>query len=234
MTPDQTVVVPAPAPARPVVDDDEQWEKEACEARHTALTKVQATADAWSKSIGAVLGAFALVAFIKGPEALKDLPTGAPARVTMPVINWTVDAGPAVVDLIFLAAIATSIAVVTAAVAAQGVPGWDRILDGPTYMERVTSSTRRAIDLLRWSRLTTLLAAVLLFAGLAIAWQATLQKLAAATPPTQAAIVSAPGAPPQCGVVAGADDGSLTFAVAKASPVPLPALASVTLVDECP
>jgi hypothetical protein len=101
-------------------------------------------------------------------------------------------------------------------------------------MHWVKDDTRCAIRLLVWSRIATLIAAVCLFAGLAIAWQATLQKLAAATPPKQAAIVSGAGVAPTCGVVSSAEDGSLTFALADSSAAPLPAAVTVALVEECP
>ena len=148
-------------PARPVTLDDELWEKEAVDAQHKSLATVQATAASWEKSIAAVLGAFALVAFVKGPAALTDIPTGPKSGMAINALGLTeIDPGRTVAFLIFVSAALVIIAVVSAAIAAQGVPAWVSVFDGFELMRRARDASIESIRWLRVSRAATLLADV--------------------------------------------------------------------------
>jgi hypothetical protein len=95
--------------------DDSRWDSEATELLHQSLPMIQGTAGKWGQSVTAVLGAFSLAAFLKGPESFTDLP--APWRLV-------------VVGLVLLGALAAAAAVYVAELAAQGSPRWVQQLDG--------------------------------------------------------------------------------------------------------
>lgn len=219
-------------PAQPVTEDDEQWSKEALDARHKSLATVQGVADSWGKSITAILGGFALVAFIKGPEAIKDVPTGSKALMDVPVFG-SVDPARTVVLLIFIAAALVIIAIVAAAIAAQGTPGWTTVLDGPTFHTNSTNATKTAIKLLWASRILTLVGAAVVFGALALAWAATIDKPSTSTPVAQSAIVSTASAV-VCGELRSLSDGSVEVVPAGGTASVISPSTAVTLVDACP
>lgn len=216
------------APTTPVTKDVRRWKTEADDARHKALERIQGTADAWGKSIGTILGAFALVAFLKGPEALKDVPT------TMAIgTGFTFDPARTVIVLVFAAALAVAIAMLLAAIAAQGMPGWDRILDAPTYQRNTQSAAKTAITLLNWSRGIALVGFILFFLALSLAWIGAIHKLESAAPQTQSAIVSTEAAT-MCGVLRTKPDGSLEVAPSSGPASAVGVAAVLTLVEDCP
>src|SRR5262245_4283151 len=95
--------------------DDARWEDEAIEEHHQGLAAIRASAARWGETIGALLGVFALVAFVKGPDTFTDI-TGSKAE--------------AAALLVALAAAAAAAAVLLAALAAQGIATNVRLLDG--------------------------------------------------------------------------------------------------------
>lgn len=221
-----------PRVGRPVTADDERWSSEALDARHKSLATMQGVADAWGKSIAAILGGFALVAFIKGPEAIKDVPTGPDAAFGLPVFG-SVDPARTVVLLIFIAAALVILAILAAAIAAQGTPGWTTVLDGPVFETESESATKNAIRLLWASRILTLVGAALVFGALALAWMSTVDALGKSTPKGQAAIVST-ATTVICGELRSQPDGSVDVVPKGGVPTLIAPTTSVTLVDSCP
>lgn len=204
-----------PAIAGSELVDALRWEKEAADARHTSLTSVRATADSWGKTITAVMGAFTVVAFLKGPESVGDLPAGIAV---------------AVVILILFAAALVGYAVVLAAMAAQGEPTWSRVLTGSVLRQNAESDTRTAIDRLNRSRQVTLVAFGVFLLALTVAWIGT---ATSSEPTAQRAIVST-ATMTACGEITTVGDGSLQLLIASAPPVAIAPEAALTLVDSCP
>jgi hypothetical protein len=224
---------------RPVLADDDRWKKEAVDARHTGLATVQSKAESWGKSIEAILGAFAIVAFIKGPEALGDLPTGPKVTYFLGVkgvpfvgdVGRLIDPARSVVLLIFLASAMVIVAVALAAIASQGVPTWTRILGAQNLRDNAVAATKRAIRYLQFSRILTLGAALLVFAALAIAWTAVLDN--PDEPKAQEAIVSSADGT-LCGALQAGPDGTLNIVPKGAGSTPVSASSQITLVESCP
>jgi hypothetical protein len=215
-----------------VLPDDLVWEEEAAAARHNALDNVRGTAKEWSQSIGLILGAFTTAAFLKGPEAFSDLPAaGFTLRFQLASIDVTYEPRTAALALIFLGAIVLTIALATATFAAQGTPGWTKQLNGETYRIKSTSATKWSIALLTVSRVTTIIAAVMILVGTAIAWSADAQKPTADE--AQSAIVQLQtGA--ICGVLSNAADGSLQVTPEGGATHAIPSTGNIVLVDGCP
>lgn len=216
---------PAPQPTA----DDLRWEKEALDGAHASLATAQARADSWSKSISALLGAFGLVAFIKGPEAIKDIPTTSSRY-------WPWDGAtpinPAfvVVVLIFGAALLLTAAIWMISRAAQGTLIWADYVDGPRLQNRTRVATQDAIRKMGRSRRFTLLSAALFFGALGVAWLSQFDKKDAAT---QSAIVSTATAA-MCGKLGSASDGSLEITPEGEAPAKIGGGATITLVASCP
>jgi hypothetical protein len=212
----------------PVLPDDERWEEEAADARHKSLDNVRATAKSWTESIGLILGAFTAVAFLKGPEALKDIPRGG---FTLSFAGLTYEPAWAVIYCVLLAAVALLVALTLGALAAQGSPEWAAQLDGRRFAVASMNATKTSITLLLISRISTGVAAALILLGMGVAWSAEIQKPAAASATN--AIVNA-GGRPVCGALSTAGDGSLSVTLEGAVAAAVDAGSAVTIVDDCP
>jgi hypothetical protein len=107
--------------------------------------------------VTAVLGAFTLAAFLKGPQSFTDIPA-----------PWTIP----VIGLVLLGALAAAAAIYTAALAAQGSPRWVAQLDGWQLKALHKQLGRHAARLLNLSRALTAGAALVVLAAMAVAWLA--------------------------------------------------------------
>jgi hypothetical protein len=220
-TPDQL------QPTKPVDSDDRRWSTEAADARHSGLKSVRDTADAWGKSISAVLGVFALVSFVKGPDVVSAIPTG--SRATFHLFFLTLDPARTVVAWIFIAAAMILVAVITAAIAAEGTPAWEPKLDGRRFRTLTEGGEKRAIKWLLISRILTLLGAFLVFCAMALAWTATIDKLSkpqVVMASTKDAVV--------CGELRSRPDGSIEVVSVGGATSVLAAGTDITPVDSCP
>lgn len=226
---------PAPAgPGRlPVTPDTRRWDREAVELRHTGLKAVRDTAAAWEKAIAAVLGAFGVAAIIKGPEALKDIPGYQKTAIDLPWLGLTdLDAPRTVALLIFAGAVTLGVAIVLAALAAQGVPTWIEGMDGPRLRRLSGLAARGAARKLFWSRVLTVIAALLVVSSMAFAWYAQIVAAEGAGPTSQNAIVvTALGA--VCGAITTADDGQIQMKIGE-DDTPIASPLAVSLVEKCP
>lgn len=135
--------------------DDQRWNTEAVEASHTALKDVRSAAQSWSGSIAGFLGAFGLVAFVKGPEALSDVEDATAAII---------------IGAVVVAALATSAAVLLAALASQGSPRRVSRLDGWTLKTWHRRRAKTAAGQLRASRLLAVGAALVVLVATALTW----------------------------------------------------------------
>jgi hypothetical protein len=200
-----------------ITSDDLQWEREADELRHTGLKAARDAAAGWEKSIASVLGVFTVVAFIKGPEALKDL-------------DDTV--GVIVVVVVLSAAICAIVATVCAALASQGSVHKLQRLDGVALRDFNRDAAKKVGDLLWASRFMALLAAFLILVGMAVAWFSTVGGSSEASP-AHVVLVSDKGTL-SCGVLR-TEDNSITLSPDGTAPgVPVPTVAQIVPVSACP
>lgn len=208
--------------------DDERWEEEAADARHKSLDNVRATAKAWMESIGLILGAFTTAAFLKGPEALTDIPANG---LTLSAFGWIYEPARTVVNVVLLGALLLAVALGLAALAAQGTPGWATQLTGRVYARRSESATLWSIRWLKLSRFATVMAAALILIGMAMAWTAQIEKPAGAD--TTSAIVTS-GGRSVCGTLSTAADGSVSVAPKGGTATIVDAGSTVNVVESCP
>jgi hypothetical protein len=197
--------------------DDRRWDQEAEDLRHTSLEKLKASAEAWEKSVSALLGIFSVVAFIKGPATFEDLGTAS---------------GIAVATLVLLGAACAVAAIACAAVAAQGIPTWQERLDGAVLRRRVEQSARRGATLLWASRITAIVAALLVLAATSVAWLS--QVGGGDRSPPSLLVLQGSGAL-LCGDMIVGQDARLSIsATGKPPGVLVEDAKSVTPVDACP
>jgi hypothetical protein len=190
-----TMQTPAPPSSWGLDPDDSRWEAEATELLHQSLPKLQDAAAKWGQSVTAVLGAFSLAAFLKGPESFTDLP--APWRLV-------------VIGLVLVGGLAAAAAVYTAAVAAQGSPRWVQQLDGWQLKALHKQLGRHTGRLLNLSRALTAGAALVVLGAMAIAWLA--DSLQAEEPARQSAVVVWRSGQVRCGQLAGGSAPTLQLA----------------------
>jgi hypothetical protein len=211
-----TVDTPAPPNSWGLDPDDSRWETEATELLHQSLPKLQDAAAKWGQSVTAVLGAFSLAAFLKGPESFTDLP--APWRLV-------------VIGLVLVGALAAAAAVYTAALAAQGSPRWVQQLDGWQLKALHKQLGRYAGRLLNLSRALTAGAALLVLVAMATSWLA--DSLQPEKPASQSAIVVWRSGQVRCGQLAGGSSPTLQLADGQMA-AGLQDVAQVVIVDRCP
>jgi hypothetical protein len=212
----------------PVAADDLQWEEEAIEVRHKALDNARATATSWGESIGLILAAFTTAAFLKGPEALTDIPADG---FTLTAFGWTYEPATTVVNVILAGALTLALALAFAALAAQGTPGWTAQLTGRIYAVKSADATRASIRYLKLSRWATVGAATLILLGMAMAWTAQLQKPGGTS--TTSAIVSA-GGRSICGLLTTAAGGAVTVTPEDGAATAVDAGSQISVVESCP
>jgi hypothetical protein len=150
----------------PATDDDERWKQEADDLRHTGLNAIRESAGKWLESIAVILGVFSVVAFLKGPESLADLNDDVAYLLTC---------------FVLAAALAAGVATWLAALASQGSPKVVRVLTGPELRKHVEGSYYRVARQLWWSRVLTVLAALLIAIGIGLAWFASISDTTAKT-----------------------------------------------------
>jgi hypothetical protein len=213
----------------PILPDDLAWEDEANAARHKALDNVRATAKEWGTSIGLILGAFTTAAFLKGPEALTDIPADGFELTVFGLVSYE----PAVVVLwlVIIGALVLAFALAAAAMAAQGTPGWTEQMTGPVYAVKSMEATKKSIRWLITSRFATALAATLILLGMAVAWSAQLEKPKADS--ATSAIVGTSVAA-VCGALTTAEDGSVSVTPKGGATQKVDPSATLTIVDGCP
>jgi len=200
----------------PIPDEDDwRWEREATDLRHSSLTTVRSVAEKWAGSIAALLGVFSVAAVVKGPEKLADIENG-PLQITL-------------ILLVGVAAASAFVAILLAALAAQGLPRVVDVLDGVILKAWSQQRARLAIRLLFWSRIVAATAALLIIASALIAW-ADVAVAGGEQKAAQSVLVVDSSGKVFCGEIQGTD-GALRFA---GQTDPLKDVISLLLVDTCP
>jgi hypothetical protein len=142
--------VPTVAPT----PEDLRWKKRVEDATYNALPNIRAASEKWAATISAVTGVFAIFALVKGRDDITKLSHG-----------WEI----AVASILAGATLLAVRAILLAAVAAQGTPARLRI-DVSSVRELYERAARAAADELRYSRILTVLATLLVATAIGLAW----------------------------------------------------------------
>src|SRR5256714_10718548 len=134
---------PQSRPHQPGPPDAAEWDKAAVTFATEQLTRVRASATAWTGTIGTLLGLFGVVAVVGGTTKLAD--------VRSPTLRWVI------VGLVAVAGLLAGASIVTGVRAAHGASlrtsdNWS----GSAYRAAVVKNTDDALDWLRRARWTGL------------------------------------------------------------------------------
>lgn len=203
--------------AEPIDNNDELqvWTDRANKAKEDfGLADTRSAGEKWAASIAAILGVLSAVAFISGPSSLVKDVGGTPAKV----------AG----GLFLVAGGVAAIATLLAALAEHGTPVSVKNLTGPLYRTLLRTRARRAVTQIRWSRILTVIALLLMVTATSVAWATALTETKDSS--QSAIVVSTAGG--ECGTLS-QTNGSLSLKVGSATK-PIAPDSVVTLVDACP
>jgi hypothetical protein len=138
-----------------VTPEDRKWDELAEQMRMDALPRIRGTAERWTSTVSAITGLFGLVALVKGREDITSLRS-----------DWRIIAGV----LIALALLIALTSIVFAAFAAQGTPRRVEILSGAAVKELYQHGTHIARRQLAWSRISAVVAVLVLGLAIGITW----------------------------------------------------------------
>ena len=143
-------VEPQSRPHLPGPPDAAEWDKAAVTFATDQLTRVRASATAWTGTVGTLLGLFGAVAVIGGTTKLADVPSQ--------TLRWVI------VGLVTASGMLACASIVTGVRAAHGASlrtsdNWS----GSAYRAAVITNTDDALNWLRWARWTGLAAALTVF-----------------------------------------------------------------------
>jgi hypothetical protein len=141
---------PQSRPHQPGPPDAAEWDKAAVTFATEQLTRVRASATAWTGTVGTLLGLFGAVAVVGGTTKLADVPS--------PVLRWVI------VGLVAVGGLLAGASIVTGVRAAHGASlrtsdNWS----GSAYRAAVVKNTDDALNWLRRARWTGLAAALTVF-----------------------------------------------------------------------
>jgi len=197
--------------------DDLRWEDEAVDSVHKQLAEVRTTATAWGTAISSLLGVFTLVAFIKGPDTFTGVKGGEAKAAAL---------------LVLLAAVFAAVAVLLAALAAQGVPRHAALLDGWELRHQTGKRAQAAAVQLGWSRVLGVGAALIVLASIGLTWLAALRESESSSSTQKVLLVSSAG-DVSCGTLVKHGSG-LGLKQADGSIVAAAGSRQVVKVDACP
>jgi hypothetical protein len=156
----ETIKRPRITASRAATPFERYWELEAEKAIRGALPAIRSTATKWAATIGTLTGIFGIAALIKGRENIAELTRGFEIAVGV---------------LVALALVLSVIAVLLAALAAQGsVKG---VRDGPSLRALYASQMRTAHLQLSFSRATAVVAVLVLVVAIGMTWYGPAQAL---------------------------------------------------------
>ena len=205
---------PQSRPHQPGPPDAAEWDKAAVTFATEQLTRVRASATAWTGTVGTLLGLFGAVAVIGGTTKLADVPS--------PPLRWVI------VGLVAVAGVLAGASVVAGVRAAHGAAlrtsdNWS----GNAYRAAVVKNTDDALHWLAWARWTGLAAALTVFTiGLLGLISVAAQPEQTAT--TTAVVVDQAGTP-ICGPIGRTTNGQLTL-----NGTPVSNVRNITPVAACP
>lgn len=202
-----------------VAPDDVRWEDEALEERHRGLPAIRTSAAKWSESISALLGVFAVVALVKGPDTFTDV-RGREAE--------------AAALLVVLAAALAAAAVLLAAIAAQGTSRDVSLLDGWAFRILTTARIKAAAKQLAWSRVLAIAATMCVMLAVGVTWLAALEERTGkqSTGPS-ALVLRGPRSEIVCGTLTVTSAG-VRITPKRGRPHDVASPETLTLVSRCP
>jgi hypothetical protein len=197
-------------------DESEYWENLLDEQRRTGLKSIRETAGKWQGTIAGLLGAFGLVAVVKGPSTFKDL------GVNESMSAW-------LLGMMIVAAVLAFGAILCSAMAAQGVPQIRRNWTGDNLRSWTHDTIKSTVTLLFVGRLLTYVTAFIVF----VAWLLVPAIAITQTKPSslKAIVIRADGQ-----IVCGAltNSANLQVKVGEQEPINLIATDDIKIVDACP
>jgi hypothetical protein len=197
-------------------EEDKYWADRLEELHHNALKNVRDVAGKWQTAIVALLGAFATVAFVWGPDKLEKFPLAGAAR------TWAL-------SLLVVGGLLGVTAAFLLALAAIGIPREYATMTSPKLEDWTQNRARDAAGQL-WRGMVAAALAGLLVLGVSV-WVLVGAVTKAPEPTSLAAIVT-----DSSGAVCGnliVKDGGLSVEVNnRASPID--GSATVTIVTACP
>ncbi len=192
------------------------WQSALDELRRSGLRTVRDVAGKWQAAISGVIGAFGLVAVVKGPATFKDL--GASESESLILLAVT-----------SAAALLAFGAVMMSALAAQGVPQNTTWWNAYQLRDWSNAATLTALSRLNWGRRLTIAAgAVVLLLWIAVAFLA----ITRAKAPVLRAIVNRDSGGIVCGTLVNAT--GLAVRVNDTTTLTLMPNDQITIVDHCP
>jgi hypothetical protein len=205
---------PQSRPHLPGPTDAAEWDKAAVTFATDQLTRVRASATAWTGTVGTLLGLFGAVAVIGGTTKLADVPSS--------TLRWVI------IIMVAIGGLLAGASIVTGVRAAHGASlrtsdNWS----GSAYRAAVIKNSDDALTWLRWARWTGLAAALTVFTiGLLGLVSVTAQPTHTAT--TTVVVVDQAGRA-RCGPLGRTADGQLTL-----NGTPVGNLRDIIPVTACP
>jgi hypothetical protein len=197
-------------------DEAEYWENLLDEQRRTGLKSIRDTAGKWQGTIAGLLGAFGLVAVVKGPSTFKDLGVGESTSA------WLLGA-------MVVAAVLAFGAILCSALAAQGVPHIRSYWTGDNLKSWTHDTIKSTVRLLSVGRWLTYITAVIVF----VTWLLVPAiAITQAKPPVLKAIVIRASGQVVCGALT--RSASLQVKVGEQPPIDLTSTDDIKIVDRCP
>jgi hypothetical protein len=204
----------SPTPATPT---DLLWEERAEKLRFDSLADIRKSAEKWAGSIGAVTGVFGIVSLIKGRDAVTDLTRSAEISVGI---------------LVALALLFALRGILLAALAAQGTPRLIRF-SGERIRTAYRAEARLAMDLLKYSRVLTVLAVLVFATAVGLTWYGPTKK--AEEPGGPKILVVRRSGAVACGLLKGGTNGGFIVEIrGQRIPVSVGDVVSLTAVSSCP
>jgi hypothetical protein len=205
---------PQSRPHQPGPPDAAEWDKAAVTFATEQLTRVRASATAWTGTVGTLLGLFGAVAIVGGTTKLADVPNA--------TLRWVI------VSMVAIGGLLAGASIVTGVRAAHGASlrtsdNWS----GSAYRAAVIKSTDDALDWLRWARWTGLAAALTVFA-IGLLGLVSVAAQPEKTTTTTAVVVDETGTA-VCGPIGRTANGQLTV-----NGTPIDNVRDITPVTACP
>lgn len=206
-----------PVPPRAASLADRKWQSRADELVFDEYPRIQAVAEKWAGTIGALTGLFSIAVLVKGPQDISKLPLG-----------FKILAG------VFLggALVAAFFSVYRAALAAQGTSR-RAYLDATTLPNLYHDAAERATSHLWWSRRLAVVAVIFIILTIALTWYVPPENPTAV--PVNVLVVQRSGSV-ECGVLRASTQGKpvLSLEVSGQPSIPLTNITTLITTTACP
>lgn len=136
---------------------DRMWAKKAEDLQLNSLERIKSVSEKWLGTIASLTGVFGIIALIKGPSDISELSSGFRASVVI---------------LLIIAVVSTFLAIILAALAAQGIPKfvW---ATGSVIKKAYAQEADKALYRLNWSRFLVIPAVITIGLAIGLTWYGT-------------------------------------------------------------